>query len=52
MVVPEPGDFSDLELAGFAGEALADLQAVAAEGRQEVAADALALLHRLAGGAA
>jgi DNA repair exonuclease SbcCD nuclease subunit len=52
VVVPESGDFSGLQLAGFAGAALDDLQAVAAGGQADVARDALALLYRLAGGAA
>ncbi len=46
--VPEDSDFTDLDVSGFAREALDDLRASAAEG-DETAGDALALLVRLAG---
>lgn len=49
VVVPADGDFSALELSGFAAEALSDLEATA---DQPVTQDALGLLYRLAGGAA
>jgi DNA repair exonuclease SbcCD nuclease subunit len=51
VVLPADADFEDLDLQGFAGEAVADLRArAAAEGPEaQVAQDALALLVRLAG---
>ncbi len=52
-VVPDDADFSDLELTGFAAEAVEDLrsQLTAPGAEAQVAADALALLFRLTGGA-
>lgn len=51
VVVADGSDLAELELSGFASQALADLVATAAGGgpRSEVAADALMLLYRLAG---
>ncbi len=51
VVLPDDADFDDLDLQGFAGEAVADLRATAAgEGAEARSAqDALALLVRLAG---
>jgi DNA repair exonuclease SbcCD nuclease subunit len=45
-VVPDDGDFADLDLSGFAAAATNELRAGAAAG-DDVARDALALLHRL-----
>jgi len=45
--VPEDSDFTDLDVSGFAREALDDLRAAAPD--DEIARDALALLVRLAG---
>ena len=47
MVLPEDADFADLELAGFAREALETLRERATD--DETARNALALLVRLAG---
>lgn len=52
VVLPGEGDFHDLQLLGFAREALADLEAAASAPGATAAQDALALLYRLSGGAA
>lgn len=51
VVLPDDADFDDLDLQGFAGEAVADLRARASGegGEAQAAQDALALLVRLAG---
>lgn len=50
VVVPDDTDLENLELSGFAREAVDDLSGLAESGEQAVTArDALALLHRLAG---
>ena len=51
VVLPDGDDLADLELAGFARQAVEDLRLEAAGGAA-TAGDALALLHRLARGAA
>jgi DNA repair exonuclease SbcCD nuclease subunit len=48
-ILPDDADFADLDLAGFAEEAVAELRQAALTGDEE-ARDALALLVRLAGG--
>ena len=49
VVLPDDGDFADLEFAGFARNAVADLRLAAVDGdHAEAARDALGLLHRLA----
>jgi DNA repair exonuclease SbcCD nuclease subunit len=49
VVLPDDGDFADLEFSGFARAAVADLRLAAAGGDgAEVARDALGVLHRLA----
>ena len=52
VVLPEPGDFVDLDLNGFAQRALEDLReaAAGASGTSSTARDALGMLLRLAGG--
>jgi len=52
-VLPDAGEFGDLDLTGFALETLTELreQAMGDDGRALVARDALGLLYRLAGGA-
>ena len=50
-LLPEEDDLAELELAGFAADAVGDLRA-AAEGGADAAQDALALLYRLHRGAA
>ena len=52
VVLPADGDFGALQLAGFARDGLADLEAHAHGADGRVAQDALALLYRLVGGAA
>ena len=49
VVLPDDGDFADLDFAGFARAAVADLRLAAVDGDgAESARDALGLLHRLA----
>ncbi len=52
VVVPDDADFGDLELSGFARDALEDLREQATTSGDVAAQDALALLVRLVGGAA
>jgi DNA repair exonuclease SbcCD nuclease subunit len=50
VVLPDAADLDDLQLSGFAQEALRDLHELAGSGEQaECARDALALLYRLVG---
>ena len=49
VVLPDDGDFADLDFAGFARSAVADLRLAAVDGDgSEPARDALGLLYRLA----
>ncbi len=52
VVLPDPADMEDLQLSGFARQALQDLHELAESGEKaDVARDALGLLYRLVGDA-